>query len=103
MGYQPPVKKQLYPHRCREITYVSKVQQAPEEDSYPALDEVGVHRLQMIVGALLYYSREVNNKLLVDLSVIGAQQAYATDKALKAINHILDYCATYPDDGIVYL
>ena len=102
MGYQPPVKKQLYPHRCREITYVSKVQQAPEEDSYPALDEVGVHRLQMIVGALLYYSRAVNNKLLVALSAIGEHQASATEKMQKAINHLLDYCTKYPDDGIVY-
>ena len=32
-----PVKKQLYPHRYREIAYGSKVQQAPEEDSSPAL------------------------------------------------------------------
>ena len=36
------------------------------------------------------------------LSAIGAKQASATDKTLKAINQILDYCATYPDDGIVY-
>ena len=73
VGHKPPVKKQLSPHRCREITYVSKVQQAPKEYSSPALDEKGVLRVQRIVGDLLYYSRAVNNNLLVVLSAIGAQ------------------------------
>ena len=36
------------------------------------------------------------------LSVIGAQQDYAIEKMLKAINQILDYCATYLYDGMVY-
>ena len=54
-------------------------------------------------GALLYYYRAVNNKLLVPLSAIGAQQASATEKTQKAINQLLDYCAKYSDDGIVYL
>ena len=102
MGHRLPVKKQLSTHRCREITYSRKVQQAPEEDSSPALYEKIVLRVQMIVGALLYYARAVNNKLLVSLSAIWAQQACATEKTLKSINQILYYCATYPDDGIVY-
>ena len=37
------------------------------------------------------------------LSVIRAQQDSATVEMLKAINQILDYCATYSDDGILYL
>ena len=36
VGHKLPVKKQLSLHRCRDITYGSKVQQAPEEDSSPA-------------------------------------------------------------------
>ena len=97
-----PVKKQLSRHRCREITYGSKVQQAPEEDLYPSLDEKGVLRLQRMVGALICYARSVNNKLLLALSAIGAHQASTTVKTRKSINHLLDYCATYPDDDIVY-
>ena len=58
--------------------------------------------MQMIVGALLYYGRAVNNKLLVGLSAIGSQQASATEDTNEAINQLLDYCATYPDDGILY-
>ena len=36
------------------------------------------------------------------LRAIGEQKAYSTDKRLKSINQLLDYCAIYPDDGIVY-
>ena len=67
-----------------------------------AFYEKGILRVQWIVGSLLYYAREVNNNLLVDLSTIRAQQASATVKTRKAINQILYYCATYPDDGTLY-
>ena len=89
MGHKSPVNKQLSPYRCREITYGRKVQQALEEDSSTALDEKLFLRVKRIVGAMLYYAREVNNKLLVSLSAMGAQQASATDKTLKAINQLL--------------
>ena len=54
------------------------------------------------MGALLYYARAVDNKLLVALSTIGGQQATASEKTKEAINQLLDYCTTYPNDGIVY-
>ena len=44
----------------------------------------------------------MDNKLLVGLSYIGAQQASATQRIGAAIDKILDYCATYPADGILY-
>ena len=51
--------------------YGSKVQQAPEEDLSPALDEKVFLQVKRIFGALLYYARAVNNKLIVALSAIG--------------------------------
>ena len=45
----------------------------------------------------------MDNKLLVSLSAIGSQQPTATQRINEAINQILDYCATYPADGILYL
>ena len=59
-------------------------------------------RVQGIFVALLYYAQYVDNKLLVDLSDIRSQQATATKHINEAINKILDYCATYPSDGIIY-
>ena len=46
--------------------------------------------------------RAVNKKLLVALSAIGAQQAAATEDTSVAIEKILDYVATYPNDGILF-
>ena len=46
--------------------------------------------------------RAVNNKLLVALSEIGAQQAAATEDTAAAIEQLLDYVATYSNDGILF-
>ena len=102
LGHPMPNKPQRSPHRCKPITYGSKIQMAPEADTSKPLNEAGVRRVQKIVGALLWIARAVNNKLLVALSAIGSQQASATEATNKAIHQLLDYCATYPDDGIIY-
>ena len=44
-----------------------------------------------IIDALLYYKRSVDNKLIVGLSAIGSQKAYATQLTNEAIDQILDY------------
>ena len=44
----------------------------------------------------------MDNKLIVGLRNIGAQQASAAQRTSAAIDQILDYCATYPADGILY-
>ena len=101
-GYSFPKKPQLSPHKHREISYGAKEQISPEDDTSPPLDSQGTKRFQGIVGALLYYARVVDNHLLVGLSAIGSQQASATQRTSEATNQILDYCATYPADGIIY-
>ena len=54
------------------------------------------------MDALLYYARAVNNRLLVGISAIGAQQVAATEQTVAAIYQLLDHVATYPDYGIIY-
>ena len=54
------------------------------------------------VLALLFYGKAVDNKVLVALNTIGTQQAAATEINNKAIDHLFDYLATYPNDVIVY-
>ena len=71
-------------------------------DRSPPLNEKGIKRIQDIVGALIYVGRAVNNKLLVALSEIGAQQASAIEDTAAAIAQLLDYVATYPNDGILF-
>ena len=54
------------------------------------------------MGALLYVGRAVNNKLLVTLSAIGTQQSAETEDIAASIEQLLDYVATYPNDGILF-
>ena len=96
MGHPRPKKLQFSPHMCKPINYGSKVQMAPESDTFKPLNAAGIWRVQKIVGALLWIGKAVNNKLLVALSIIGSQQASATEATNKAIHQLLDYCARYP-------
>ena len=75
---------------------------AQEEDASKPLNDEGIRYVHQVVGAPLWVSRAVNNKLLVALSTIGSHQASSTEETNKAINQLLDYCSTYPDYGILY-
>eukprot|EP00804_Cyclotella_cryptica_P022929 CCRYP_018759-RA/>CCRYP_018759-RA protein AED:0.35 eAED:0.34 QI:0/-1/0/1/-1/1/1/0/335 len=97
-----PKKPVLSPYKAATISFGAKVQYTAKPDSTPALNKVGVKWVQGIVGALLYYACAVDNKLLHALSEIGTQQAAATEATNTRVNHLLDYCATYPNDGITY-
>ena len=101
-GHSRPSKSHLSLHKHREVTYGSKEQLTPEEDKSPPLDKEGTKFIQGIVRTILYYSRVVDNKLLVSLSSIGAQQAATTKRTNEAINQLLHYSTTYPADGILY-
>jgi hypothetical protein len=97
-----PHKPCLFPYTCLPISYSAKTQLTPESDTSAILDDKRKHQIQEIVGSLLYHTRAVDNKLLVALSAIAAQQAEATVATEQAVCLLLDYVATYPNDGIVY-
>jgi hypothetical protein len=97
-----PHKPRLSPYACLPISYGAKTHLTPESDTSELLDDARKHRIQEIVGSLLYYARAVNKKLLVALSAIAARQAKANVATEQAVHLLLDYVATYPNDGIVY-
>ena len=97
-----PTKPRLSPYACIPISYGAKLQLTPEVDTSALLDDKRKRRIQEIVGSLLYYARAVDNKLLVALSAIAARQSQATVATELAVALLLDYVATYPNDGIVY-
>jgi hypothetical protein len=101
-NHQRPRRPILSPYKAAPIIYGATAQYTDDDDTSPALDAFGIKRIQGIVGALLYYARAVDNKLLHALSEIGTQQAAATEATNTRLNHLLDYCATYPNDGILY-
>ena len=97
-----PKKRQLSPSKAAPINFGAKTQFTPDEDTSDLLDDDGIKRVQGIVGALLYYARAVDNKLLYTLSDIGSEQAAATTRTNQKVHQLLDYCATYPNDGITF-
>ena len=101
-GHLTPKKLQYSHHKHRPINYGAKQQIVQPIDTSPSLDDNGIKRVQGIFGALLYVVRAVNNKLIVSLSVIGSQQAEATEETAGTIEQLIDYVATYPDDGISF-
>ena len=102
LGHPVQKKPQISPHKYKTVNYGSSIQMAPEVDNSKLLDDEGIWRVQQVVGALLWVGWAVNNKLLIALSAIGSQQASATEETNKSIKQLLDYCATYPDDVIIY-
>ena len=97
-----PNKPQYSPHKHRPIDYGAIQQIVQPTNTSPLLNEKGIKRIQGIVGALLYVGREVNKKLLEALSAIGAQQAAEKEDTAAAIEQLIDYVATYPNDGILF-
>jgi hypothetical protein len=97
-----PCKAQFSPYKCLPISYGAKTQLTPESDTSDLLDDSRKHRIHEIIGSLLYYALAVDNKLLVALSAIAARQVKATVAMEQAVHLLLNYVATYPNDGIVY-
>ena len=100
--HMQPKNPQLSPQKHRPIDYGSTQQLVQPTDTSQQLNEKGIKTIQGIVGTLIYVGRAVNNKLLLELSAIGAQQAASTEDTAAAIEKLLDYVATYPNDGIVF-
>ena len=74
----------------------------PEKDTSATLLPERLLRVQKIIGSLPYYARAVDNKLLVALNTITACQSKLTIRMEQLVHTLLDYVATYPNDGIVY-
>jgi hypothetical protein len=66
-----PTKRQLSPHKHREIIFGQTTQLTHVDPYNPPLSTEGVKRIQGIIGALLYYACAVNNKLLATLSTLA--------------------------------
>jgi hypothetical protein len=97
-----PTKHQLSPHKHCEIIFCQTTQLTHVDPYSPPLSTEGVKRIQGIIGTLLYYPHAVDNKLLATLSTLSSQQATTTEATNVAMNQLLNYLVTYPDDGTTY-
>jgi hypothetical protein len=97
-----PTKHQLSPHKHCKIVHGKTTQLTHEEPYSPPLSTERIKRIQGIIEALLYYACVVHKKLLATVSTLSSQQATATKATDNAINQLLDYLATCPDNGTMY-
>jgi hypothetical protein len=102
LDWPTPRRHQLSPFIATRIAHHQKTQLTPEEDTSAPLLAKRLLRVEKIIGSLFYYARAVDNKLLVALNAIAARQSKATIHTEQLVHTLLDYVATYPNDGIVY-
>ena len=101
-SHPDPKKPQKYLYKHTLIQYGSKVQYSKETPDSPHLNYSGILHVQSIVGYILQYACAVDKKILVALIKIVQQQASATESTNKATVQLIDYVATYPNDGITF-
>ena len=58
--------------------------------------------IQQVVGTLLYYAQVIDISLLVSLSSIAHRQNNPTQHTLQLVEHLLNYCSTYPVTILTY-
>jgi hypothetical protein len=83
--------------------YGSKMAQAPTSiDTSPLLTASERYDLQAIVGSLLYYARGVDPTMLPRVSELSCMQSKATQHTLQSADRLLQYCARYRNNAIVF-
>jgi hypothetical protein len=102
LNWPMPKKPQLLLFTATPIAYGQKKQYMPDEDTLASLLLECIKCIQKVIRSLLYYARAVNNKLLVALNAISARQAKVTVHTKQLVETLLNYVATYPNDGMVY-
>eukprot|EP01034_Spumella_vulgaris_P021900 gene21900-27977_t len=81
--------------------YGAHVQHAQSDES-AGLSGEQVHRLQEIVGCLLFYARAVDCTMLTAINHISSEQARPTERVMEMAQRLLRYAASYPSHELVY-
>ena len=101
--HDKPSRPQHAPHTWEKPQYGAKTQYAPAPDTTPALSAEDTTRVQQVLGTLLYYGRAIDNTILTAVGSIATQQASGTAATMKAITHLLNYCATHPEATVRFI
>mmetsp|Transcript_31451 Transcript_31451/g.45873 ORF Transcript_31451/g.45873 Transcript_31451/m.45873 type:complete len:130 (-) Transcript_31451:661-1050(-) len=97
---RPKIQHLAHIHTLHQCT--QKKQSTPPEDTTPYLDDFGKKQIQQVIGTLLFYACTVDPTLLMAINVIAAKQTSPTEKMAKALTHLLNYCATFPNVVVRY-
>ena len=76
-------KPRYAPHEHVKPVYGVKIQYAEDEDDSEKVDQLGINRIQQIVGTFLYYGIAIDNTILSALSNIAVEQSVTTANTIK--------------------
>jgi hypothetical protein len=82
-------------------TYGAAAQLSSAEDSTALLSPPRKQRIQEIIGSLLYYCRAVDPTGLPTVTELASLQAHATEHTETAVNRLLSYFYSYPNNRLV--
>ena len=100
--HEPPPRPEHAPYKYHNPLY-SKLPPVPiPEDTSTPLMQPQITRIQQPIGILLYYARAVDPILLTALNDIASQQTNGVIETAQSNTKILNLCATYPNDSIVF-
>jgi hypothetical protein len=68
----------------------------------PSFPTKNVNKLQQLTGALLYYARAVDPKLIMPINVLASEQSNTTEITAEKVIKLLNYCNTHPETKIRY-
>ena len=71
-------------------------------DQTPPLSPTEIKTLQEQVGCLLYYARGVDPTILPAVNHIASLQSTPTASVKSAMDRLLQYCARFPDNALVF-
>jgi hypothetical protein len=100
-GVAVPCKQTHSPALYTPPVYGS-AQQMTTVDSSPSLPPARAKRIQEIVGVFLYYARAVDATMLTALNKIASAQAAPTEALEVAVDHFLQYAATWPNAQVTF-
>ena len=55
-----------------------------------------------MVGKFILYARAVDPTMLVALVTLAAEQSKVPEDTKEALTHLIDYCATNPDNKLIF-
>ena len=67
-------------------------QRFTEQDTLPTIGKAEQKHVQTVNGKFLWYAQAVDGTLLTLISALTAQQSKLTQKTMKQLPQLLDYC-----------
>ena len=89
------------PLHFEPIVYGQKIQLTTHDDS-PAVTPPQARFIREVIGVFLYYARAVDSTMQAPLSKLASSQSTPTVALYDAVQHFLQYAATYPEAELTY-